>query len=387
MKICFFGTYDKKYSSNKIILDGFKRNNIKVLEINNDIRITPLNNSNHLAIFNLVKRLWIKLSLIPLVLKNLDRIKKCDAIYVGYPGHIDILLAYPLAKLLGKKLIFYPCIILYITFTEDINLFTKDSIYAKLLKIYERFIYKLPDLIYSDIPLQKDVFINQFGVDPKKIEEIPIGADDLIYTYSGIRNSKNLNIVYYGLYSPLHGVEHVIKAAKILKNQKNIKFLMVGNGQTFDQNYKLEKKNKLKNVIFYKDATEDNAKEILNSGHLFLGHAQNSPTVFRTLPNKVYQGLALGKVVITADTPASRGVFTHLENAYLFKPANPKDLAKGILLLSKNPKLVNKIAENGYKLFISAFTPKKIAKKIVKDTADLTTKPTAKKGAINYAAN
>src|SRR3990167_4574163 len=163
--------------------------------------------------------------------------------------------------------------------------------------------------------------------------------------------------------------------------KKNVKFLMVGDGQTFDQNYKLAKKNKLKNVIFYKDATEDNAKEILNSGHLFLGHAQNSPTVFRTLPNKVYQGLALGKVVITADTPASRGVFTHLENAYLFKPANPKDLAKGILLLSKNPKLVNKIAENGYKLFISAFTPKMIAKKIIDDVSILVSKQKIK-GAI-----
>ncbi|EKD90939.1 MAG: glycosyl transferase group 1 [uncultured bacterium] len=386
MKICFFGTYDKKYSSNKIILDGFKKNFIKVLEINNDIRITPLNNSNHLAILNLIKRLWIKLSLIPLIFKNLSKIKKCDAIYVGYPGHIDILISYPLAKLLGKKLIFYPCIILYITFTEDVNLFTKDSIYAKLLKIYERFIYKLPDLIYSDIPLQKDVFINQFGVDPKKIKEIPIGADDLIYTYSGVKNSKNLNVVYYGLYSPLHGVEHIINAAKILKNQKNVKFLMVGDGQTFDQNYKLAKKNKLKNVIFYKDATEDNAKEILNSGHLFLGHAQKSPTVFRTLPNKVYQGLALGKVVITADTPASRGVFNHLGNAYLFKPANPKDLAKGILLLSKNPKLVSKIAENGYKLYISRFTPKMIAKKIIDDVSILVSKQKIK-GAIKYAAS
>lgn len=385
MKICFFGTYDKKYSSNKIILDGFKRNKIKVFEINNDIRITPLNNSNHLAIFNLFKRLWIKLSLIPLIFKNLEKIKKCDAIYVGYPGHIDILLAYPLAKLLGKKLIFYPLIILYITFTEDVNLIKKSSIYAKLLKVYERFIYKLPDIIYSDIPLQKDVFINQFGVNHKIIEEIPIGADDLIYKYSGINKSKDLNIVYYGLYSPLHGVEHVINAAKILKNQKNIKFLMVGDGQTFNENYKLVKKNKLNNVIFYKDATEDNATQILNSGHLFLGHAQLSPTVFRTLPNKVYQGLALGKVVITADTPATRGVFNHMENAFLFKPANPKDLAKGILLLSKNPKLVSKIARNGYSLFASSFTPKKIAKKIVNDISILINKPKIK-GDIKYAA-
>ncbi len=365
IKICFFGTYDKKYSSNKIILDGFKRNNTDVLEINNNISITPLNNKNHLSLLQLLKRITIKLSLVTLVVRNMSEIRKCDAIYVGYPGHIDILLAYPLAKFLGKKLIFYPLIILYITFTEDINLIKKNSPYARLLKLYERFIYKLPDVIYADIPYQKNVFVDQFGVKQKKIREIPIGADDHIYKYSGIHNNLNFNVVYYGLYSPMHGVEHVIKAAYLLKKYKDIKFLMVGNGQTFEENCSLAKKYNLKNVIFYKDATEDNALEILNRAHLFLGHAQNSPTVFRTLPNKVYQGLALGKVVITADSPASRGVFKHLENAYLFKPANPKSLAEGILKLKNDPELVKKIALNGYKKFLAEFTPKAIGRQFL----------------------
>lgn len=368
MKICFFGTYDKKYSSNKIILDGFKRNNVQVVEVNNDVRITALNSSKHLAIFALIKRILVKLSLIPLIIRNFKRIRKCDAIYVGYPGHIDILFAYPLAKLLGKKLIFYPLIILWITFTEDINLFTKNSIYAKALKLYERFIYKLPDLIYADIPLQKKIFVEEFGVNPKIIEEIPIGADDLIYKYSGIeKNIKDLKVVYYGLYSPLHGVEVILKAAKLLKKYKDIKFLMVGKGQTFEKNYQFAKNEKLNNVIFYTEATEENATDILNSGHLFLGHASKSPTVYRTLPNKVYQGLALGKVVITIKTPATVGVFENLKDAYLFNPADPKSLAKGILDLKKNPSLLRKIAKNGYNLFISKFTPVKISKKIIDD--------------------
>ncbi|KKQ16381.1 MAG: hypothetical protein US28_C0002G0048, partial [Candidatus Daviesbacteria bacterium GW2011_GWA1_36_8] len=65
---------------------------------------------------------------------------------------------------------------------------------------------------------------------------------------------------------------------------------------------------------------------------------------------------------------------------------NPKDLAKGILLLSKNPKLVSKIAENGYKLYISRFTPKMIAKKIIDDVSILVSKQKIK-GAIKYAAS
>lgn len=375
MKLTFFGTYDRKYSSNKIILDGLKRNNVKVLEVNNDTRITNLNNSKHLGIVPLIKRVLHKFSIIPLAIKNINKIKKTDVIYVGYPGHFDILFAYPLAKLLGKKLVFYPLIILWITFCEDVNLFNKNSIYARLLKIYEKFIYKLPDVIYADIPLQKKIFVEEFGVKPEIIEEIPIGADDLIYKYSGIeKNIKDLNVVYYGLYSPLHGVEHILRAAKILKKYKDIKFLMVGKGQTFDKNYKYAKKEDLKNVVFYTDATEENAQAILNSGHLFFGHASKSPTVFRTLPNKVYQGLALGKVVFTIKSPATEGVFKNKKDAYLFEPANPKSIAQGILELRNDQSLVRKIAKNGYKLFISEFTPKTIGKKLVEDIKNLNSK-------------
>lgn len=372
MKICFFGTYDKKYSSNKIILDGFKRNNVKVLEVNNDIRITSLNNTKHLRVLSLINRILIKFSLIPLIFKNLDKIKKCDAIYVGYPGHIDILFAYPLAKLLGKKLIFYPLIILWITFSEDIKLFTKKSIYARLLKVYEKLIYKLPDLIYADIPLQKKIFVEEFKVPAEKIEEIPIGADDLIYKPSGIEKEiKDLKVVYYGLYSPLHGVEYILKAAKFLKKYRDIKFLMIGQGQTFDKNYRYVKKENLKNVIFYTDATEENAGELLRSGHLFFGHASKSPTVYRTLPNKVYQGLALGKVVFTVKTPATEGVFENKKDAYFFNPADAASIADGILDLRNNPSMVKRIAKNGYKLFTEKFTPSKIAKKITDDIAAL----------------
>ncbi len=366
IKICFFGTYDKKYSSNKIVLDGLRRNRISVLEINNNIRITPLNASGHLSLISLVKRVLVKLSLLTLIVKKFKLLRSCDAIYVGYPGHIDLLIAYVVAKIMRKKLIFYPLIILYITFTEDINLLSKKSMYAWMLKQYEKFIYKLPDVIFSDIPYQKDIFVKQFGVKSTKIQEIPIGADDSIYKFSGIKGKKTkLRVVYYGLYSPLHGVEHIIKAANLLKENTDIEFLMVGNGQTFEKNYSLAKKLQLKNVQFYKDATESNAIELLNKGDLFLGHAQNSPTVYRTLPNKVYQGLSLGKVVITADSPASRGVFRHLEEAYLFKPANPKSLANGILKLSNDSKLLKKIAINGHKKFLREFTPDAIGKQIV----------------------
>ena len=48
----------------------------------------------------------LKFGLIPEIFKNLDGIKKSDVIYVGYPGHVDVVPAWIIAKIFRKKLVF-----------------------------------------------------------------------------------------------------------------------------------------------------------------------------------------------------------------------------------------------------------------------------------------
>ena len=38
LKICFFGTYDKSFTSNRIVLEGLSMNGVEVLEINSENR-------------------------------------------------------------------------------------------------------------------------------------------------------------------------------------------------------------------------------------------------------------------------------------------------------------------------------------------------------------
>ena len=140
---------------------------------------------------------------------------------------------------------------------------------------------------------------------------------------------------------------------------------MVGKGNTYEKMVKLAKTLHLSNVIFYPDMTESNAFETLSLANIFLGFLQKHPSVDRIVPNKVYQGLAMGKTVVSGDSPVMREVFTHKQDVYLCNLADGKSLAAAIQELYKNPKLATKIAHNGYNTYRKQFTPIIIGRNIL----------------------
>ena len=365
--ICFFGTYDRNFTSNKLILDGLKALDIPVLEVNYEIKVTRLDKKEDLSWVKLLKRIVVKYGIIRAIIKNWKNIKKTDAIYVGYPGHFDVLIAWPVAKLLQKKLVFNPLVVFYTGFTEEQGILKKESLMGRVSKFGESLVYNLCDIVFADTPLQETFLTSVLNVKKEKIRVLPIGADDKYYHYTPYTNlSKKINVTYYGLYSPIHGVDHIIKAANLLKNDHDIEFVFVGNGQTFERNYQLAQKLELKNCTFYFDTPLDQHPAIIAKADIFFGFLEKHPSVDRIIPNKIYQGMALNKVVFTADAPVVRSLFAHKENMYFCNPADPKALAQSLTELKDNPQLRKRIAENGYALFKKEFTPSQVCKKLIK---------------------
>lgn len=367
IKVCFFGTYDREYTANKIVLQGLEGNNVPVLEVNAEVKLTRLDSEGDITWLALVKRIVRKYRIFVEIFKNLDKFKKVDVIYVAFPGHFDVLFAWPLAKIFKKKLVLNPVVSFSYGFTQEQTILNRSSVRARMTKIGEAFIYKLIDLLLPDTPFQKNFFHETFNIPESKLRVLPIGADNKYYKYTPYKNtSKKINVVYYGLYSPTHGVEHIVEAANILSNDHDIKFTFVGNGNTFQENFNRTKNLGLKNVEFFYETPVDQHPAIIQKADIFFGFLQKHPIVDRVIPNKVYQGLALGKVVVTADAPVARSVFKDKEDIYLVKPSDPKELAKAILELKNDSTLRAKIAKNGYSLYQKKFTPKAVGKLLIK---------------------
>ena len=157
-----------------------------------------------------------------------------------------------------------------------------------------------------------------------------------------------------------------MEAARRLRYDRNIHFDMIGNrGQTFDASLARVKELKLTNMSFYYDIPQAEHISIAQKADIFFGFLAKHPSIDRVIPNKVYQGLSLNKVVMTADAPVIRSVFTHKENIYIVTPADVDALVAAILELKNNPELRQKIAQNGYGMFTKNFLPKVVGKKII----------------------
>lgn len=365
--ICMIGNYDPGYTSNKLTIQGFKDNGAEVVEVNDPITVTTLNTKSEMGWLQLIKRVFKKYRIIGKIWQMRKGIARSDVIYVGYPGHFDVIPAWIVAKIFGKKLVFNPLLIFYTGFTEEQSILSKSSLLAKLVKFGEGLVYRMCDLVIADTPYQQEFMERIFGVPKSKIKTVALGADDVFYPYTPYTNlTKKINVTYYGLYVPIHGIEYILGAAKILKDDPDIHFDMIGNrGQVFDASINMVKKLKLKNVSFYYDIPQTEHIPIAQKADLFFGFLAKHPSIDRVIPNKVYQGLSLNKVVLTAESPVIKSVFTHKENVYMVPPADTNALVSAILELKNNPKLRQSIAVNGHELFAKNFAPKVVGKKII----------------------
>ena len=168
-------------------------------------------------------------------------------------------------------------------------------------------------------------------------------------------------MLFYGKFIPLQGISYIVRAAKILEKDKEVKFEIIGSGQLSDNIKRLSKELDIKNIDFrdwvaYKELPE----HILNAD-VCLGIFGSTPKAQRGIPIKVYEALAMKKPIITGDTPAAREVFTHKQNALLCKMCNPEALAESIILLKENRELRANIAESGHKLYQEIFSSEQIA--------------------------
>src|SRR5204862_3717791 len=85
----------------------------------------------------------------------------------------------------------------------------------------------------------------------------------------------------------------------------------------------------------------------LNRAGCALGIFGTSGKAARVIPNKVFQALACGTPLVTADTPAARELLTDGESALLVPPGDPKALAETLRRVVRDPELALRLSTCG----------------------------------------
>lgn len=184
--------------------------------------------------------------------------------------------------------------------------------------------------------------------------------------------NKKLLILFWGNFIPLQGIQYIIQAAKTLENHLDIQFTIIGGGQMSKDISCLVEKLKVNNIRFVDRVNIKKLPQYIENADICLGIFGNTGKATRVIPNKVYEAIAMGKPVISGDTPAIRELFTDRSNILLCRMADSGDLAEKILELKNDLELREKIAEGGYELYNKYATPQIVGKNLLAELIALT---------------
>jgi len=353
IKVCFFGLYDPLYNRYKVIIEGLKAHKIDFYECS-------LNKNYGSYIKNLVVGNFY------LANKYLNTKKDFTHIII-WGDRATVFLGWVVSKLWQKTLIFDPVISTYSTEVEEKKAITPDSLKGKMLFLYEKLVYRLPDYIFAPTKDFKHHFCKLFSLKSDKVFVLPVSAvlKELKETSLNKRKSSFV-VLYWGKMLPQHGVEYIIYAAKLLENvEKKVTFRIIGTGYCKEGIKDLSKKLRISNVTFTDYLPADKLQEEIIKADLVLGFFGSSKRANISVGNKVFEALSYGKPVITGKSQANTRFFAHRKEIFFVEPANEKQIADGIMKLYKDPVLRETIASGGYKKMKKDFSEEKIAEKMI----------------------
>ncbi len=327
--VLFFGAYDPSYPRNAILRAGLARSGVPVAECRVD------------------ERLKVHARYPALIARFLGARGRGRVILVPDFRHKDVPLAWALARCTGKRLVFDPLVSRYETRVLDRADAALGSAQARHNWNIDAISMRLPDLLLADTAAHAEFYSREFSVPRGKISVVPVGFDDGLFREAAPPPRRpEITVLFYGSFLPLHGADTIVEAAHLLRDAP-VRFLFVGAGQTHDAFERRARDLPPGKAELRPPVPAGELPGIIASADVVLGIFGAGPKAGMVVPNKVFQSLAVGRPVITGDTPAIREIFRDGAHLLTVPPGDAASLAGAIARLAGDAALRESLGRAG----------------------------------------
>jgi glycosyltransferase involved in cell wall biosynthesis len=213
---------------------------------------------------------------------------------------------------------------------------------------------RLPDLLISENDAYEAYYCRQYGLGHERFRQVPHGADDRIFRPRPVAaDDDTFRVTYHGSYLPSHGLDAVLGAAVLLREERDIQFHFFGDGPEKARIMRIAADEGLDNVLFHGFVSQDELLDSIARSHICLGVFGQTKQSHYTIQNKVWEGLAMARPVISGDSDVVRESLVHGEHIYLVARDDPQALAEAIRALKADPAMRETMARAGYERFLS----------------------------------
>lgn len=196
------------------------------------------------------------------------------------------------------------------------------------------------------------------GASLEKIFYNPCGVDTNLF--KGTDPSLNpLIFVSVGRFAPKKAPDLTIMAFNEVHNEINdSKLVMVGDGPLLGRCQKLVKAFNLSDSVIFKGVLQSNQiKEVLSFGRVFVQHSVRSEDGdMEGTPVSILEASAMGLPIVSTRHSGIVEAVIHGKTGFLVKEHDYKDMAKSMISLAKQPKLVKEFGKNAREHMINNYS-------------------------------
>ena len=285
----------------------------------------------------------------------------------GNGGVIDALLLRFLQNVERRPLVMDAFIPLYETVVRDRGLARPESLRARLLLRLERWSARASDIVLSDTAANATLLSDDLGLKPDAVAPVPVCQRDP-GPPAPLPTQGPLRVLLVASYIPLHGVETVVEAARLLAGE-GVEITIVGAGQELER-VKVAAVDVPGLELVERFLPPDEIAVRLRESHVGLGVFGETAKAARVVPLKAALVQAHGRALITRDGPAANEAFGGDASALLVPPGDPAALAAALRELRDDREELERLGAAGRSHYERNFTPAAVARTFLRALAE-----------------
>lgn len=219
---------------------------------------------------------------------------------------------------------------------EDRGAVSSRSVKGRALWLMDRTALRLADVYLIDTDVRAER-ARKNARSRTAVITLPVGAPSWAQPQALPADLEGVQILYYGNYIPLHGIEYAVEAIAGLPSGSAVRLTLLGTESRGRALVDALPEDVRHRFTVLAPVPENELAEIISRHHLVLGIFGTSPKAASVLANKVWQGLAAGRTVLTRDSPALAEISTIVGPQLRTVPAgSSKDLAEQFAVLTSD---------------------------------------------------
>ena len=355
MRICYFGAFDLWYARNNFIREALELSGCRV------------------SICNVPQEWPTYRKTLPLIAQYRRVCGDSDLILVAEFCQTLVPLAWLLGRLTRRPVVFDMVIGLYEASVIERRRHAPHQFAGRKLFYLDKVAGYLSDAILTGTSAYKEHLVSAYRIPNDKIWLTPLGVNDHLFRprLEPSSSGGRLTVLYHGSFIPNHGVESIIRAAAETGNESPFTFRFIGDGEGKQRAMELSDRLSISNIQFSSKVPFALLPAHLAEADIILGVFGDTPQANKAMANKVLEGLAMRKPVITGDALSTRENFIHGEHLWLTPLGDPMALAHGLQSLAEDEKLRIRLAEQGYRRVIERLTPAVVGRKLKAELRNL----------------